>query len=61
MNIKDNNTTARVVAGLLLIVLGGLFLLDNYGIIYFSLPEFLFHWEYILIAIGIFVLATSKK
>jgi len=58
---KDNNTTARLIAGLVLIVLGGLFLLDNYGIIYFSIPDFLFHWEYILIAIGIFILSTSRN
>lgn len=61
MNNKNSNTTARLIAGLILIVLGGLFLLDNYGIIYFSLPNFLFHWEYILIAIGLFILATSNN
>ena len=61
MNTKDNNTTARLLAGFVLIVLGGLFLLDNYGIIYFSLPDFLFHWEYILIGIGIFFLSTSRN
>jgi predicted membrane protein len=57
----NNNTTARLIAGLILIVLGGLFLLDNYGIIYFSLPNFIFQWEYILIAIGAIILATSHN
>lgn len=57
----NNNTTARLIAGLILIVLGGLFLLDNYGIIYFSLPDFIFQWEYILIAIGAIILATSHN
>ena len=61
MNNLNSNTTARLIAGLILIVLGGLFLLDNYGIIYFSLPSFLFHWEYILIGIGLFILATSNN
>jgi predicted membrane protein len=61
MNNQNSNTSARLIAGLILIVLGGLFLLDNYGIIYFSLPSFLFHWEYILIAIGLFILATSNN
>ncbi len=60
METKNNNT-ARLTAGVILIVLGGLFLLDNYGIIYFSLPDFLFHWEYILIAIGIYILTTSQN
>ena len=58
---KDNNTSARLIAGLILIALGTLFLLDNYGIIYFSLPDFLFHWEYILIGIGIYILSTSRN
>lgn len=57
----NNNTTARLIAGLILIVLGGLFLLDNYGIIYFSLPNFIFQWEYILIIIGSIILATSHN
>lgn len=61
MNNQNSNTSARLVAGLVLIVLGGLFLLDNYGIIYFSLPSFLFHWEYILIGIGLFILTTSNN
>jgi predicted membrane protein len=61
MNNQNSNTSARLIAGLILIVLGGLFLLDNYGIIYFSLPNFLFHWEYILISIGLFILVTSNN
>lgn len=61
MNNQNSNTSARLIAGLILIVLGGLFLLDNYGIIYFSLPSFLFHWEYILISIGLFILVTSNN
>ncbi len=61
MNTQDNNTKARIIAGSILVVLGTLFLLDNYGIIYFSLPDFLFHWEYILIGIGVYILSTSKN
>jgi len=58
---QNSNTSARLIAGLILIVLGGLFLLDNYGILNFSLPNFLWHWEYILIGIGIFILSTSHN
>ena len=63
MNTQKTNTSARLIAGLVLIVLGGLFLLDNYGIttFSFSLPDFLFHWQFILIGIGIFILATSSN
>lgn len=58
---NQNNLSARLVAGIVLIALGALFLLDNYGIINFSLPNFLFHWEYILIGIGIYILSTSQN
>ena len=58
-----NNTPARLIFGIILIVLGGLFLLDNYGItsFSFSLPDFLFHWEYILIGIGLFILLSANN
>lgn len=56
-----NNTSARLIFGVILIVLGGLFLLDNYGIFYFDIPMFLFQWEYILILIGIVILITSEN
>ncbi|MBK8945263.1 MAG: hypothetical protein IPM32_08320 [Ignavibacteriae bacterium] len=61
MNNQENNTTARIILGGVLVVLGTLFLLDNYGILSFSLPNFIFHWEYILIGIGIYILTTSKN
>ncbi|PID57449.1 MAG: hypothetical protein CR986_08905 [Ignavibacteriae bacterium] len=56
--MKNENNIMRLIVGLILIVFGGLFLLDNYGIINFSLPDFLWHWEYILIAIGIVLFVT---
>lgn len=58
-----NNTPARLIFGIILIVLGGLFLLDNYGItsFSFSLPDFLFHWEYILIGLGLFIILSYNN
>ena len=61
MDTQNSNISARLISGLVLIALGSLFLLDNYGIIDFSLPNFLWHWEYILIGIGIFILSTSRN
>ncbi len=61
MNNDNNNTTARLIAGLVLIVLGGLFLLDNYNIINFTIPHIFLQWEYILIAIGIYISVASNK
>jgi Cell wall-active antibiotics response 4TMS YvqF len=42
----------RIWAGLFLLLIGGVLLLDQLG---FPLPDFLFKWEFILIALGIFV------
>lgn len=61
MDKNNSNITARISTGFVLIVLGGLFLLDNYGIINFSLPDFLWHWEYILIGLGTILLITSQN
>ncbi len=61
MNNQKNHTSARLIIGSILVILGTLFLLDNYGIIDFYLPSFIFHWEYILIGIGIYILAVTKN
>jgi predicted membrane protein len=42
----------RIWAGLFLLLIGGVLLLDQMG---FPLPDFLFKWEFILIALGVFI------
>ena len=42
----------RIWAGLFLLLIGGVLLLDQMG---FPLPDFLFKWEFILIALGLFI------
>jgi len=42
----------RIWAGLFLLLIGGVLLLDQIG---FPLPDFLFKWEFILIAVGLFI------
>ena len=42
----------RIWAGLFLLLIGGVLLLDQMG---FPLPDFLFRWEFILIAVGLFI------
>ncbi|MCP5063188.1 MAG: cell wall-active antibiotics response protein [Ignavibacteriae bacterium] len=61
MENTKNNNSPRMVIGLIFIVIGILFLLDNYGILFFDLPYFRFHWEYILIALGAFFVATDRS
>ena len=61
MNNKKANINSRVTFGIILIVIGLLFLLDNLGLLFFELPYFTFHWEYILIGLGIFFLTTDRN
>jgi predicted membrane protein len=50
---------ARIIIGLMLIVFGALFLLDNYDIYYF--PFEILSWQYFLIALGLLFLIISKN
>lgn len=61
MEKTKRKSNPRMAIGLIFIVVGVLFLLDNYGILFFDLPYFKFHVEYILIALGIFFLATDRS
>ncbi len=58
---NGNGNHGRLLIGILLVALGSLFLLDNYGVLYFSLPDIIFEWEWILILLGLFLLATSRN
>ena len=50
-----------LIIGLVLVVLGGLFLLDNFDVIYFDVPYWVFRWQTILIIIGLLILANSDN
>lgn len=51
----------RSVLGLIFIVVGVLFLLDNFYVIDFSIPYYLRTWQMILVAIGIYQLITGNR
>ncbi len=51
----------NLVIGLGLVILGGLFLLDNFYVIYFDVPYWVFRWQSILIIIGLIMLANSEN
>ncbi|WKZ70423.1 MAG: LiaF-related protein [Melioribacteraceae bacterium] len=50
-----------LIIGLALVILGGLFLLDNFDVIYFDVPWWIFKWQSILIIIGLLILANSEN
>jgi predicted membrane protein len=55
-NINENkdpmNNSGKIWAGLIIVVVGSLLLVNNIG---FGLPSWLFHWSNILILIGLFI------
>lgn len=46
------NSTGKVWAGLIIVAIGALILLNNVG---FNIPSWMFHWSNILIVIGLFI------
>ena len=56
METQNNNEmvsrSSKVWAGLIIVTVGALLLLDNIG---FNLPSWIFHWSNILIVIGLFI------
>jgi predicted membrane protein len=46
------NQKGKVLAGLIIVLIGSLILIDNFG---FDLPSWIMHWSNILIIIGLFI------
>ena len=55
------STISRIWLGVVLIILGGLFLMDNFGLFWFDLRPVIFSWHSILLIIGIIVLVNHKN
>jgi predicted membrane protein len=56
-----SRSNSRMIAGLILVIIGALFLLDNLNFLYFNLPHVIFSFPAILIIIGLLILANSEK
>lgn len=52
---------SRMIPGLILVIIGVLFLLDNLNYLYFDLPHVIFSFPAILIIIGLLILVNSDK
>ena len=61
----QNVTNARLVIGIILIAIGGLFLLENFGILSydfgFYFTDYIFRWQTILIVIGAIILMSTEN
>ena len=61
MNENQNSTNARFILGAILIIIGGLFLLKSFGIIFLNVPHLIFSWPFFMLVAGILILVNSHK
>lgn len=61
MSEKKNAVDKRVLLGGILIVLGGLFLLNTMNVLDFRFTRVVFSWPFIMLVIGLFVLVNTEK
>ncbi|MGB3585939.1 MAG: DUF5668 domain-containing protein [Tunicatimonas sp.] len=61
MSQYTRSSDSRLIIGLLFLILGVYFLLNNFDLIPFTLPRYLVSWQTLLIAIGVLVIVTSDK
>ncbi|MGB8318654.1 MAG: LiaF domain-containing protein [Ignavibacteriaceae bacterium] len=61
-NIKTSGVSGtRLFVGVILILLGGLFLLDNLDLIYIDIPRIIFSLPMLLIIFGAIIIINSRK
>ena len=61
MSENKNAVDKRVLLGGILIVLGGIFLLNTMNILNFRIAHVIFSWPFIMLVIGLFVLVNTEK
>jgi predicted membrane protein len=61
MEETKNTIDKRIIVGMILILLGGLFLLNSFNIIDFYLPRIIFSFPFMLFMAGIIILINSSK
>lgn len=54
-------SSTRVFVGIILILLGGLFLLDNLDLIYIDIPRIIFSFPMLLIILGAIIIINSRR
>ena len=61
MDYESKRISARGVIGLLFVIIGGLFLLNNLGIIHENISHLVFSWPGLFIFIGLISLVNGRK
>jgi len=58
---ENNRTDKRVILGGILIILGGIFLLNTMDVLQFRFAHVVFSWPFIMLVIGVFILVNTEK
>jgi predicted membrane protein len=61
MSENKNSIDKRVLLGGILIILGGIFLLNTMNVLHFRIAHVIFSWPFIMFVIGLFVLVNTEK
>ena len=59
--MENSKNIKRAILGLIVVVVGILFLMDNFNILDFPVRHYILSWKTLLIVIGIAMLASGKK
>lgn len=60
-NRKTGGFETRVGFGILLVAVGGLFLMRNFNLIPYEIERYIFNWKMLLVGIGLISLITSES
>jgi predicted membrane protein len=58
---KRRSYDSRIGFGVLLVFVGGLFLLKNFGMIPYEIEDYIFNWKMLLIGIGVINIVISRE
>ncbi|MEL7145715.1 MAG: DUF5668 domain-containing protein [Bacteroidota bacterium] len=61
MTTETNNNKRSLILGIIFIVVGGIFLLENFSLLPYDFFEYIFSWEAILILIGGVLVSTREN
>lgn len=58
---KSKNTTGKAIAGIAILLVGTLFLMNNFNLLELPIKQYIFSWKTLLIVIGLVVIASRQN
>lgn len=59
--MDTKNTNGRIIAGIIVLIVGIALLINNFDFIQFPIKHYIFSWKTLLIGIGIVIIARKKN